>query len=518
MSVYPYKTDDGRTIKSLSEESAEYYNDPYGWVLWAFQWNKGGLEGFDGPDEWAKDYLIRLGEEVAKRGFDGIHAVPAIRMATTSGHGIGKSAMTAWLILWIMSTRPHCKGIVTANTSAQLESKTWAELSKWHSMCITKDWFTINSGKGALRMYHNDFSETWRVDAQTCKEENSESFAGLHAANSTPFYIFDESSAIPDIIWKVAEGGLTDGEPMFFSFGNPTRNSGAFSECFTTMKHRWICRAIDSRNVKITNKVQIEEWKEDYGEDSDFFRVRVRGVFPRAGNSQFISVETVAAAKARAPYYDFNDPCVISCDVARFGSDDTIIVVRRGRDAKSVPWVKLHGCDTMQVAQRIIDLAAVHKPDAIMVDGGGVGGGVVDRLRMLKQPVLEVQFGANADADSSMVDGAVRYYNKRAEIYGRMREWLAGGSIPDDPDLVKELTGVEYGYAMKDGHDCILLEKKSDMKKRLGVSPDRADALAISFSFNVVPSDHYEAFNSRRRQSNFVATYDPLSDKHILES
>ena len=323
---------------------------------------------------------------------------------------------------------------------------------------------------------------------------------------------------MPDIIWKVAEGGLTDGEPHMHAFGNPTRNSGAFSECFTTMKHRWICRAVDSRNVKITNKVQIEEWKEDYGEDSDFFRVRVRGVFPRADNSQFISVETVAAAKARAPYYDFNDPCVISCDVARFGSDDTIIVVRRGRDARSVPWVKLHGCDTMQVAQRIIDLAAVHKPDAIMVDGGGVGGGVVDRLRMLKQPVMEVQFGANSDADSSMVDGAVRYYNKRAEIYGRMREWLAGGAIPDDPDLVKELTGVEYGYAMKDGHDCILLEKKADMKKRLGVSPDRADALAISFSFNVVPSDHYEAFNSRRRQSNFVATYDPLSDKHILES
>ena len=517
MTAYPV-TYNGQTFKNLAEEVSQFYDDPLGFCLWAYPWDSEKLKGFGGPDKWAEEYLIRLGEEVRKRGFDGSTAVPAIRMATTSGHGVGKSCMTAWIILWTMSTRPHCKGVVTANTSTQLESKTWSELSKWKEMCITGDWFTINTGKGALRIYHNDFPETWRCDAITCREEQSEAFAGLHAANSTPFYIFDEASAVPDIIWKVAEGGLTDGEPHMHAFGNPTRNSGAFSECFTTMKHRWICRAVDSRNVKITNKVQIEEWKEDYGEDSDFFRVRVRGVFPRADNSQFISVETVAAAKARAPYYDFNDPCVISCDVARFGSDDTIIVVRRGRDARSVPWVKLHGCDTMQVAQRIIDLAAVHKPDAIMVDGGGVGGGVVDRLRMLKQPVMEVQFGANSDADSSMVDGAVRYYNKRAEIYGRMREWLAGGSIPDDPDLVKELTGVEYGYAMKDGHDCILLEKKSDMKKRLGVSPDRADALAISFSFNVVPSDHYEAFNSRRRQSNFVATYDPLSDKHILES
>ena len=354
MSIYPFTTDDGIVVKSLAGESALYYDDPYSWVLWAFPWSGDALKGFGGPDEWAKKYLIRLGGEVRKRGFDGVSAVPAIRMATTSGHGIGKSTLTAWLILWIMSTRPHCKGIVTANTSAQLESKTWAELSKWHGMCVTRDWFTINSGKGALRMYHNDFSETWRVDAQTCKEENSESFAGLHAANSTPFYIFDESSAIPDIIWKVAEGGLTDGEPMFFAFGNPTRNTGAFSECFSSMKHRWISTEVDSRTVKITNKQQIQEWLEDYGEDSDFFRVRVRGVFPRAGNSQFIAGNVVDEAKRRSPYYDFNDPCVISCDVARFGSDDTVIVVRRGRDAKSIPWIKLHGC-AQHLRVRLLD-------------------------------------------------------------------------------------------------------------------------------------------------------------------
>ena len=515
MSMYPV-TYGGRTYGSLAEEVAQFYDDPAGFVNFAFPWGSGALKGFEGADEWAGEFLEKLGMEVRERGFDGVQAVRAIRMATTSGHGVGKSCMTAWLILWIMSTRPHCKGIVTANTSAQLETKTWAELSKWHSLCITKEWFTINSGKGALRIYHNDFPETWRCDAQTCREENSESFAGLHAANSTPFYLFDESSSVPDIIWKVAEGGLTDGEPMFFAFGNPTRNTGAFSECFTTMKHRWICTEVDSRTVKITNKDQIQEWLEDYGEDSDFFRVRVRGVFPRSGNSQFIGGDIVDGARKREAYYDFHDPCVISCDVGRFGADSTVIIVRRGRDARTIPWVVMRGSDTMAVAQRIIDLATMYKPDAIMVDGGGVGGGVVDRLRMLKQPVLEVQFGANADSDSSMVDGAVRYYNKRAEIYGRMRDWLAGGAIPDDAELARELTAVEYGYAMKDGHDCILLEKKADMKKRIGVSPDKADALAVSFAFNVVPSDHYEAFNNRRRSTNsFVGFYDPLSDEHI---
>ena len=129
MSAYPI-TYNGQTFTSLSSEVAQFYNDPLGFVRFAFPWSYKGLTGFDGPDEWAANYLERLGDEVKKRGFDGVHAVPAIRMATTSGHGIGKSAMTAWLILWIMSTRPHCKGIVTANTSAQLESKTWSELSK----------------------------------------------------------------------------------------------------------------------------------------------------------------------------------------------------------------------------------------------------------------------------------------------------------------------------------------------------------------------------------------------------
>ena len=508
--IYPYTNDVGVTFQTLSEESSSFYDSPYDWVLWAFPWGQGALKGFEGPDEWARSYLRQLGAEVEKRGFDGVNAVPAIRMATTSGHGIGKSAMTAWLILWIMSTRPHCKGVVTANTSAQLESKTWAELSKWHNMCATKDWFTVNSGKGALKIYHNDFSETWRVDAQTCKEENSESFAGLHAANSTPFYIFDEASAVPDVIWSVAEGGLTDGEPMFFAFGNPTRNTGRFSECFTAMKHRWICRAVDSRKVKITNKTQIAEWAEDYGEDSDFFRIRVRGEFPRAGSLQFIPGDIVEAARARPPYADFSDPCIISCDVSRFGDDSTVIVVRRGRDASSVPWVTLRGADTMQVAERIVELSKVHKPDLITVDEGGVGGGVVDRLRMLKMNVMGVQFGANATPDSNTDEGAVFYFNKRAQIWGKMKEWLKGGSIPQgDADLAKELTSVEYGYSMKNGRDCILLEKKADLKRRIGVSPDRADALAISFAYDVQPSNHREQLDVRKMAHKI--DYNPLS-------
>ena len=119
----------------------------------------------------------------------------------------------------------------------------------------------------------------------------------------------------------------------------------------------------------------------------------------------------------------------------------------------------------MTLAARIVDLVNEHKPDMVFVDEGGVGGGVVDRLNMLRQPVTGIQFGGKADRAVANGQGAVRYANKRAEMWGGMREWLKGGTIPDDPDLAAQLTGIEYGYITRDGQDVILLEKKSDMKK-----------------------------------------------------
>ena len=178
---------------------------------------------------------------------------------------------------------------------------------------------------------------------------------------------------------------MTDGEPMWFVFGNPTRNTGRFRECFGKFRHRWTTRQIDSRTARLPNKTQIAQWVADYGEDSDFVRVRVRGVFPRAGTLQFISSDAVefAANAARDVHTDLMDPVVFGVDVARFGDDETVVAIRRGRDARSIPWVRVRNADTMQVAALIVDLATKYRPDAIFVDGGGVGGGVVDRLRYL---------------------------------------------------------------------------------------------------------------------------------------
>lgn len=404
-----------------------------------------------------------------------------------------------------MSTRPHCKGVVTANTSDQLASKTWAEIAKWTKRCITGHWFTVTTGKGAMRMVHNQYPESWRVDAQTCREENSESFAGLHAASSTPFYLFDEASAVPDAIWEVAEGGMTDGEPMWFVFGNPTRNTGRFFECFNRQRHRWNGRQIDSRTVQLTNKEQIQEWVDDYGEDSDFVRVRVRGVFPRASSLQFIPRDLVDEAMARvAPVQPAaGRTAVVGVDVARFGGDQSVIRTRVGRDAATFPPLRFRELDTMQLASRVVEQVTMLRNAGlhvvVFVDGGGVGGGVVDRLQQLAIDVIEVQFGAKADEPR-------KYANKRAEMWGRMKEWLSIGCLQKDEALATDLTGVEYGFTPKDE---ILLESKESMKKRGLASPDDGDALAVTFAHPVpeFTSDHHHTpRNSRARRE-----YDPYA-------
>jgi hypothetical protein len=478
---------------ALAEDMGRFYADPLGFVMYAFPWDSDsslqivrlqepwasrfGCEF--GPDAWACQFLEDLGRDVAARGFDGVTPVEPIQYAVSSGHGIGKSAMAAWLTLWIMSTRPHSRGVVTANTGEQLASKTWAGVSAWKSRCITGHWFDITTGKGAMKLVHKQHPDTWRVDAQTSREENSESFAGLHAANSTPWYLFDEASAIPPKIWEVAEGGKTDGEPMHFAFGNPTRNTGSFAECFGKNRHRWNTRHIDSRSVQITNKATLQAWVDDYGEDSDFVRIRVRGIFPRASSLQFIPRDLVDVAMGRQPQTTrwLGLTAAIGVDVARFGGDNSVIRTRIGRDGASIKPKRYNGLNTMQLAARVAEHIN-HLRDhyglksVTFVDGGGIGAGVVDRLRQLGYEVVEVQFGGKPNDER-------KYKNKRAEMWGAVKDWLPGGILDKDEQLATDLTAVEYGFTPSDQ---ILLERKEDMKKRGLASPDDGDALALTFA------------------------------------
>ena len=507
----------------LATDIAQFYDDPLGFVMYAFPWDtdksiqlvklvspwkeRYGVEF--GPDAWACQYLDELGAMVRDRGFNGVDPVPPIQMAVSSGHGIGKSAMAGWLVNWVMSTRPHSKGVVTANTGEQLASKTWAGVSAWLSKAVNKHWFKITTGKGAMKMVHTLHPDTWRVDAQTSQEENSESFAGLHAASSTPWYLFDEASAIPSKIWQVAEGGKTDGEPMHFVFGNPTRNTGAFAECFGKNRHRWNTRQIDSRTVAITNKRLIQDWVTDYGEDSDFVKVRVRGVFPNASSLQFIPRSLVDEAMARTPDQEqvVGRYCAVGVDVARFGGDNSVIRTRMGRDASSFPIKRYNGIDTMQLASRVAEHLEYLKNvmglnPIVFIDGGGVGGGVVDRLVQLGHEPIEVQFGG-------MPDDPRKYLNKRAEMWGRMKDWMKIGVLDKDETLATDLTAVEYQFTVKDQ---IQLESKEGMKKRGLASPDDGDALALTFAEPVPEhSDHDKMRSQQRAASKKRGEYDPYA-------
>ncbi len=467
----------------LHEAVADYYADPLGFVLAMYPWNEPGmLEHHPGPDTWQRDFLVKLGAEVSGRAFTGQTAVDAIRFATSSGHGIGKSVMVAWLVDWIMSTRPHCQGTVTANTITQLSTKTWAAIQTWTKLCKTGHWFAVNSE----RMYRIGYRESWFCAPQSSKEENSEAFAGQHAAGSTSFYVFDEASAIPDAIYEVAEGGLTDGEPMMFLWGNPTRSTGKFHQaCFGSMRHRWHPTIIDARTSRFTNKALIAEWAQDYGSDSDFFRVRVLGLPPSASDLQFIDLATVAAAQTRAAVALSDEPLICGLDLARGGSDECVFRFRRGHDARSIPAIRVPGQQARDSMKMVTIAGDVLTKDysgsrvaMLFVDatGGSIGGPIADRLRQLgHRNVVDVQFGGESPDP--------KIANMRAYMWAKLRDWLPLGAIDTTPALETDLTGPGY---LHDKQDRLLLESKDSMKKRGLDSPDDGDALALTFAQQVL--------------------------------
>lgn len=478
----------------LAEEIGRFALDPLGFVQFAFPWGEAGTElaGSLGPRTWQEELLAELG----RRLWEGhrLRRLLPVLMARASGHGTGKTTIAAWVLLWAMSTMPDTRCVVTANTDTQLRTKTMIEVHKWLALLINKHWFRAT----ATGLFSADpaHDRLWRVDAVPWSEENTEAFAGLHNKGRRILLIFDEASSIADKIWEVAEGALTDEdtEIIWLVFGNPTRNTGRFRECFGRFRHRWDVAHIDSRLVEGTNKQLIEQWVSDYGLDSDFCRVRVRGEFPNASSLQFIDAAMVEAAarsdRDHSVQFGTPIPLIMGVDVARFGEDASVLRFRRGRDGRSIPPVKLRGVDTMALAARIADESARWQVDQIFIDGGGVGGGVVDRCRQMGLEVVEVQFGAKSDRQLLGQDRSIAYANKRAEIWGGLKEWLRDGAIDADPELIADLTGVEYGYALRDGRDAIQLERKEDMKRRGLASPDNGDALALTFSYPVVQRRH----------------------------
>ncbi|QQS11055.1 MAG: terminase [Rhodospirillales bacterium] len=440
---------------------AAFRDDPSGFVRFAFDWGVGDLADMAGPDRWQAAVLDAIGASLA-RG-------EAPRIAVSSGHGVGKTALVAWIVLWFLATRADPQVVVTANTTRQLATKTWRELAKWRRLCLVGADFAMTADRLARR----GAERTWFAAAVPWSRERPEAFAGTHERHV--LVVYDEASAIDDAVWEVTEGAMTTPGAMWMVFGNPTRVEGRFADCFGRQAHRWRTFRVDARDAVRADSDQIGRWIADYGEDSDFVRVRVRGEFPRVSAERFVGADLLALARTRAVRDGRPGAAVLGVDVARFGDDDSVALLRIGGVVARVQrWRRL---DTMQLAASVAELILAWRPRQVFVDGVGVGGGVVDRLRQLGHRVVDVGAGGRA-ADER------RFANLRAEMWSRMRDWLQeGGVLPAaDEALAREIGAPGYAF---DARGRLRIESKDDLRARGEGSPDAADALALTFAYPV---------------------------------
>ena len=480
--------------EQLIEDIASFTHDPLGYAHYAFPWGEQGTElaHADGPREWQADVFREIRDHLQNP----VTRYQPLMISIASGHGIGKSAAISMLTNWGMSTCEDCKVVVTANTENQLRTKTWPEIIKWSNLAITKSWFTTT----ATAMYSNDsgHDKRWRADAIPWSEHNTEAFAGLHNERKRIIVVFDEASNIADLVWEVAEGALTDEdtEIIWVAFGNPTRNTGRFRECFRKFKHRWITKQIDSRTVEGTNKEQIQKWVDDYGEDSDFVKVRVRGIFPDVSEAQFIPTGLTDAAMKRqwTAAEVSHAPIIIGVDPAYSGADDFVIYMRQGLHSKCLGTYP-KTTDELISAKRIADFEDQYKADQVFIDFG-YGTGIHSIGSSWGRTWQLVPFGGGS-TDPQMA-------NKRGEMYNSCKSWLKIGGSLDDQETADDLSAPEYKVRL-DGR--IVLENKEDIKKRIGRSPGKADALVLTFAFPVTKRQNLPGGLA----ANQVATeYDPF--------
>jgi hypothetical protein len=477
----------------LRDDIAGFQHDPAGFVWYAFPWGVPGtpLAG-KRPRKWFLELCERIAGKLRANGTNDVWQV--VQEAVASGHGIGKSAAMAQLVLWAMSTFEDTKGVITANTENQLRTKTWPELVKWHGLCITKHWFNVT----ATAIHHVINDRTWRVDAVPWTAHNTEAFAGLHNEGRRIILGMDEASATADPVWETAEGAMTDAktEILWFAFGNPTRSTGRFRQCFTKHRELWGAVNVDSRTVDGVNLDRIARWARIYGEDSQFFNVRVRGQFVEADANQLIPLEWIAMARQRGslPYGDGSLPRRrISGDIAAGGADDTVltsaihyatqrVIVRQNKfsfrpatavtdsaDAIKHMWEGF-GCD-------------VNRGDDIVVDSLGVGAGAASYLvKNHNLPVVIYKGGESAS-------NPALFRNRRVQSYIALRNDFRDGRIVLLPDMLpdesawSEFEAQLCSIKSKPGTDRLEdLQTRAEMNREGIDSPDYADSLAMQYA------------------------------------
>jgi hypothetical protein len=478
-------------------------DNPLAFVMFTFPWGQQGtpLEHFKGPRKWQREVLQQIGDHIKQN--QGKIDFDTLRSAVSSGRGIGKSALVSWITIWMLSTRIGSTTIISANSESQLRSVTWAEITKWLAMSLNSHWFEVSAtrlmpAKWLTELVERDLrkgTRYWGVEGRLWSAENPDAYAGVHNFDGV-LVVFDEASGIDDSIWAVTAGFFTENTPNRFwmAFSNPRRNTGYFYETFNSKRGFWNTKVVDARTVEGTDKQVYQGIIDEYGPDSAQAHVEVYGQFPSEGDDQFIGAFLVDEAMKRPQYQDASAPIVIGVDPARFGADATVIAVRQGRDIVRID--RHRGDDTMTVVGHIIEVIEEFKPTLVVIDEGGLGAGIVDRLKEQRYKVKGINFGNKSK-------NPIMYGNKRAEMWGSMKDWLKTASIPLDRFLKTDL----ISPMMKpDSKGTIFLESKKDMKARGLASPDAADAICVTFAYPVAHREAREPTQRRMYSDRSVVT------------
>lgn len=429
------------------------------------------------PDPWQLEALAAAG-----RG--------DIRIAMKACKGPGKTAVLAWILWWWLLTRPRSKVVATSITEDNLKDCLWAETAKWRSRSrILQSQFTWGKERIACRAAPEEWfasARAWPKDADP--EAQADTLAGVHADHV--LFILDESGGIPRAVMAAAEAGLANAgkegrTALIIQAGNPTDPNGPLYDACSRDRHLWTVIEItgDPDSPRRSSRVSISWAREmiaKWGRESPWTLVNVFGQFPPGATNALLSLEEVSEASRRvlgqADYIE--QPRIMGLDVARFGDDRSVLAFRQGRVVFRLDKVWRH-MDTMELAGQVAMQIDAWEPDAVFIDVTGIGAGVVDRLRQLQYPmIIEIAFGGRSSNP--------HHKDKRTEMWWNMADWIrhGGGAIPNDSELIGELSAPRYKFG-EDGR--MKLESKEDMKARGLVSPDKGDAVALTFALPVAP-------------------------------
>ena len=403
-------------LADVQKELAEFVHDPLGFVKCAFPWGEGEMAKEQGPREFQERFLREIGDHL--ENVETRHK--PFRKAISSGHGIGKSALLAWIACWGLSTFEDCKVVIMAGTGDQLKTKTQPEVAKWFRRAVNSELFEVNVT--SVKVQEAGHEQTWRPDFLTWSEENPQASAGAHNALKRLIIVYDEAVGIPDVIWQTQEGAFTDKdtEIIMIAFSQCARSSGMFFEAtHGTQRDRWHAEVIDSRTVEGVNVEEINESIALYGENSDHVRVRWLGLYPLAGEGKFIDLQLVMDAQLRPVMLIGDEPLTVGVDLSWGGSDDTVVRFRRGLDARSIPPIKIRGEFTKNPAvirERLADVLRSKYDGQVVsmmfLDNSGVGGNagaiLAGLLNLGFKNVMGVNFGDQAITISSMLCVAMR--------------------------------------------------------------------------------------------------------------